>query len=116
MAANTFVITLDANFTGNKTYSEIVAAFEEGRRIIGEHMGDDGVMITYVFSYIGVTPDRVEFHGYYADTRKYRMTCSVNNTWKSDIIQSLSKEEAEELINQTIEDAVLAAWSEVTSP
>lgn len=113
---NTFVITLNSDFMGDKTYAEIVDAFNEGRRIIGEGTDEDGGLLTYVFSFIGVTSDRVEFHGYYADTRKYRIICSVNNTWRSDIIQSLSKDEAEELIQQTIDDAVLASWAEVTSP
>lgn len=94
----TFVINLDVSFAGDKTYDEIVTAYNEGKEIIGV-MPD--MNITFRFSVTACTAEGVQLIAQMANLI-LTISCTADNVWSIQPIQLVSDIQ----LNNTLESAI----------
>ena len=112
--SNTFIIVLDSGLKGDKTYSQIVAARNANKRILGTAFNSDGTKSAFVFSSVIIYPNSVEMNGYVKDNTLYSLTCTVDNVWSSKIIQPVTQTDVYTLAEQTIRETIYDSWEGVT--
>lgn len=111
--SNILAITLDSNLKGNQTYSQIVAARNLGKRIIGISFNPDGTKASYVFSTVVIYPNMVELNGYMRNGVMYSITCTSDNIWSSRVIETVTTTELYSITSEFIRESVYDDWEGV---
>ena len=98
----TFVINLDMSFAGDKTYDEIVAAYNEGKEIIG-FMSD--MNITFRFIITACTAEGVQLITQMANLI-LTISCTSDNVWSIQPLQLVSDIQLNNTLESTINNKI----------
>lgn len=98
----TFVINLDVSFAGDKTYDEIVTAYNEGREIIGV-MPD--MNITFRFIVTACTAGGVQLITQMANLI-LTIACTADNVWSIQPMQLVSDMQLNNTLESTINNKI----------
>ena len=98
----TFVINLDVSFAGDKTYDEIVTAYNEGKEIIGV-MPD--MNITFRFIVTACTTEGVQLISQMANLI-LTISCTSDNVWSIQPMQLVSDIQLNNTLESTINNKI----------